>query len=67
MPKFKDIVPSQYTQMFLWRVYVVGGVGPNVWDNNFVVEAAHLGDAYYHALPQVNDAGGWITQIDQEN
>lgn len=44
-----------------------GGLGPNVWDAELIVQAPDIRAALDQAEPQVLDAGGVIFSIEQED
>ncbi len=52
---------------FEYLVSFGGGIGPNVWDNEIVIEADNIREALEKSEPKVNEAGGWIYAIEQRD
>lgn len=54
--------------VFNYHVEYCGGSGPNVWDDEMLVEGVHnLAEAYAAAMIEVDKVNGWITLIEQKD
>ena len=52
---------------FKYIVAIAGGLGPDVWDSEFTVEAENIRQALDKAEPLAAEAGGDIIAIEQED
>jgi hypothetical protein len=50
---------------FDYTVNYGGGIGPDVWDASMQVSAIDIRDALAQAAGRVEEAGGWIYSIEQ--
>lgn len=44
---------------------IQGGIGPDVWDKEFFIDAADFADAAQQASAKADDIGGQVTQLEQ--
>lgn len=52
---------------FKYLVTYCGGVGPDVWDAEKEISAVNISDALDQVGGGIEDAGGWITSIQQND
>lgn len=52
---------------FKYLITYGGGLGPDVWDREVEVSAVNIQDAINQVIGDVEDAGGWIYAIDQND
>lgn len=62
-----DAVKLKPTTGFNYFVSYGGGIGPDVWDRELQIGAVDIQDAIAQAQGHIEECGGWIFQVSQED
>lgn len=55
------------SQSFTYHISYGGGVGPDVWDAEMTLTAVDIADAIAQANGRIEESGGWIFMVSQED
>lgn len=54
-------------QSFNYNISYGGGIGPDVWDAEIQIGAVDIEDAIKQAKGCIEEAGGWVFMVSQED
>ena len=52
---------------FKYNVLIVGGIGPDVWDKEEVIEATDIFEAASIMKEKIKGNDGWVVSIEQQD